>query len=161
MPFKMSTSNLSSNLPSNKPSSNEPSSNERSSDNWSHLIFRSIKKMQHSGPVFYGFTHNHIIRSNDPYEGRQIFFNNYSFDSSSSSFPSVNDLICGIVEETIKGPKYKYWFVCPYDFLYLWTLALAPKHPALYQGRQLKSIEQILSEMEEPYREAAKKMLNL
>jgi hypothetical protein len=99
---------------------------------------------------FFGFTSAVHVRQSDPFEGQQIFFDsrNYAeldFESDRSGWfstdrrlwdcftaPSQNDLICGIVEQTDKGPSYKRWFKCSEQFLMLYTLLFHPTHNALF-----------------------------
>lgn len=125
---------------------------------------------------FFGFTSAVHVREPEPFKGSQIFFDSRSyaeldFDSDQSgwfssdkrlwecsSAPQPNDLVCGIVEQTNRGPAYKKWFKCSEQFLLLYTILFYPKHNTLlakdgklsktcsespFKGHGLKSTHQI------------------
>lgn len=117
------------------------------------LVFRKIKTMIKPKNM-YGLTEPHIIRSNDAYELKEIFFSldnslsdfyksgNFKFDNKLSIAKHMDNpymvrsgnIICGIVINTEKGPYYDKWFICSYKFLTLWTKIYYPNHPSLYNN---------------------------
>ena len=96
---------------------------------------------------YYGFTTSNIIRQNDTYEGKEIFFSKkchselkldfdatgrFSKNDIENTWPPRKDqIICGIPEQGEKGLFFRKWFVCSRQFLTLWTMIFYPNHPSL------------------------------
>jgi len=43
--------------------------------------------------------------------------------------PRDNDLICGVVNVSDKGPSFKWWFIASQQFYNLWKITMQPDHP--------------------------------
>lgn len=99
---------------------------------------------------WYATTTKTALRDNDPYSGESIWFDSRGYrnfdmrrsfwfyeDCKEVSFkakrpPRVrvennrlfSDLVCGLVADTRKGPKFTMWFHCSEQFYKLWTMVM-------------------------------------
>jgi len=105
---------------------------------------------------YFGFTGDRVIRNNDPYYDKEIFFSkkcyselDWSDKNPTGDFllnerafnhvpPKAGSLICGLVENGEKGLFFRKWFVCSREFLLLWTMICDHKDHSLIENNITK-----------------------
>ena len=105
---------------------------------------------------YFGFTGDRVVRNNDPYYDKEIFFSKKCYSEldwadkhptgdfllNERAFnhvpPKPGSLICGLVENGEKGLFFRKWFVCSREFLLLWTMICDPKDHSLIENNTPK-----------------------
>lgn len=115
---------------------------------------------------YYGFTTDKIIRNNDPYYNKEIFFSrkcyrelNLNGEEITGGFlsrrglnmipPRKKQYICGLVGKGYQGLFYRKWFICSKEFITLWTMICDPTHFSLKNSDlSLKSFPELINDLD-------------